>query len=161
MAATIHVDPSTRHGRRCTTEADRLRLDAIENVGEPTSLRRQRESPDMFTRYMALMRKCIVIEPSSFEEEMQKPIWVDSKVEEYESIIKKNAWEVIPRLVGKSVIGSRWIYKVKQETYESVENYKARFVAWGFSQVEGIYYEETFALVARYSSIKYILSLLV
>ena len=50
-------------------------------------------------------------------------------VEEYDSIVKNNAWEVVPRLVGKSVVGSRWIYKVKQATYESVEKYKARFVA--------------------------------
>ena len=41
-----HVEPSTRHGRRRTTEADRLRLDAAEHVGAPTSLHRQRKSPE-------------------------------------------------------------------------------------------------------------------
>ena len=41
-------------------EADRLRLDATENVGDTNSLRRQRQSLDRFTGYMALMRKCIV-----------------------------------------------------------------------------------------------------
>ena len=42
-------------------------------------------------------------------------------VEEYDSIIRNNAWEVVPRPMGKSVVGSRWIYKVKQATYGSVE----------------------------------------
>ena len=50
---------------------------------------------------------------------------------------------------------------MKQEIYGSVEKYKARFVAREFSQVKGIDYEETFAPVARYSSIRSILALLV
>jgi hypothetical protein len=105
------------------------------------------------------MRKCIVTEPSSFQEAMQDPTWVDAMVEEYDSIVKKNAWEIVPRPVHKSVVGSRWIYKVKKAVDGSVEKYKARFVAWGFSHIEGIDYDETFAPVARYSSIRSIFSL--
>eukprot|EP00253_Pinus_taeda_P021878 PITA_21878 len=70
-------------------------------------------------------------------------------VEEYDSIVRNSAWEIVPRPQGKSVVGSRWIYKVKQAADGSVEKYKARFVARGFSQIEGIDYEETFAPVAR------------
>ena len=61
--------------------------------------------------------------------------------------------------MGKSVVGSRWIYKVKKDVDGSIEKYKARFVAWGFSQIKGIDYEENFALVAWYSSIRTILYL--
>ena len=57
------------------------------------------------------------------------------------------------------MVGSRWIYKVKYATYGSVEEYKTRFVAQGFSEVDGIDYEETFAPVVRYSSIRSILAL--
>ena len=56
-------------------------------------------------------------------------------MEEYDSIVRNSAWEIVPRPVGKSVVGSRWIYKVKQVVDGSVENYKARFVALGFSQI--------------------------
>ena len=80
-------------------------------------------------------------------------------VEEYDSIVKNSAWEIVPRLVGKSIVGSRLIYKVKQADDGSVEKYKAIFVSWGFSQIEGIDYEETFAPVAWYSSIRTILAL--
>ena len=90
--------------------------------------------------------------PSSFEEAVQEPTWVDAMVEEYDSIVRNNAWEIFPRLVGNLVVGSRWIYKVKQAVVGSVEKYKERFVAQGFSQIEGIDYEETFAPVARYYS---------
>eukprot|EP00253_Pinus_taeda_P009842 PITA_09842 len=80
-------------------------------------------------------------------------------VEEYDSIFRNSAWEIVLRLEGKSMVGSRGIYKVKQVADGSVEKYKERFVARGFSQIEGIDYEETFAPVARYSSIQTILAL--
>ena len=53
----------------------------------------------------------------------------------------------------------KWIYKIKYAVDGSVEKYKARFVARGFSQVEGIDYEETFAPVAPYTSIRTIFAL--
>jgi len=108
---------------------------------------------------MALVSQCVVTEPSSFKEAVEEPAWVDAMIEEYDSIVRNSAWEIVPRPVGKSVVGSRWIYKVKQAADGSVEKYKARFVARGFSQIEGIDYEETFAPVARYSSIRTILAL--
>src|SRR5271168_1368842 len=63
---------------------------------------------------MALMSKCVVTEPSSFEEAMEDPAWVDAMVEEYDSIVRNSAWEIVPRPEGKSVVGSRWIYKEVQ-----------------------------------------------
>ena len=65
---STHAEPNLRQGRKHTTEAERLNLDAAQNVGVPTSQCRQRQSLDRFTRYMALMSKCIVVEPSSFKE---------------------------------------------------------------------------------------------
>ena len=81
-------------------------------------------------------------------------------VEKYDSIFRNNSWEIVPRPEGKLVVGLRWIYKVKQAADRSVEKYNARFVAQGFSQIKGIDYEETFAPVAWYSSIRIILALL-
>ena len=78
---------------------------------------------------MALMRKCIVTEPSSFEEAVENPAWVDAMVEDYDSIVRNSAWEIVLRLEGKLVVGLRWIYKVKQVADGSVEKYKVRFVA--------------------------------
>ena len=108
---------------------------------------------------MALIRKCVVIEPSSFQEVVQQPTWVDVMVEEYDSIVKNSAWEIVLRPVYKSMVGSRWIYKVKKPANGSVEKYKARFLAWVFSQIEGIDYDEIFAPIARYSSIRSIVAL--
>ncbi len=128
-------------------------------MGEPCSQRRQRRSPNRYTGYMVLIRECVETEPYSFEEAMQQPIWVDAMVEEYDSIVWNNVWDGVPRPENMLVVSSRWIYKVKQATDGSVAKHKARFFSRGFSQVEGIDYEETFAPVARYSSIRLMLAL--
>ena len=132
---STHAEPNIRQGMKRTTEAERLKVDAAQNVGVPTSQHRQRQSPNRYTGYMALMSKCIVTDPFYFEEAAQEPTWVDAMVEEYDSIVRNSAWEIVPRPVGKSVVGSRWMYKVKQAADGSVEKYKARFVARGFSQI--------------------------
>jgi hypothetical protein len=62
-------------------------------------------------------------------------------VEEHNSIMRNDVWEIVPRLEGKLVVTSRWLYKVKHEAKGSVEKYKARFVARGFFQREGVDYK--------------------
>jgi hypothetical protein len=80
-------------------------------------------------------------------------------IEEYDSILKNDVWAVVPRLHGKSVVTSKWIYKIKHAADGNIEKYKARFVARGFSQKERIDYDEIFAPVVRYTSIRIIISL--
>ena len=57
------------------------------------------------------------------------------------------------------MVTSKWLYKIKHAGDGSIEKYKARFVARGFSQKQGIDYEETFAPVARYTSIRTIIAI--
>ena len=73
--------------------------------------------------------------------------------------IHNDVWEIVPRLKSKDVVSSKWIFKIKHAADGSIEKYKARFVAHGFSKKEGIDYEETFAPVARYTSIRTIIAL--
>ena len=79
--------------------------------------------------------------------------------EEYESIMKNDVWDVVPRPEDKVVVTSEWLYKIKHGSDGSVKKYKARFVAQGFSQKEGIDYDDIFALVARYNTIRSIITL--
>ena len=55
---------------------------------------------------MALTRECVETEPSSFKEAVQQSIWVDAMVEEYDSIVRNNVWDVVPRPENKSVVSS-------------------------------------------------------
>ena len=71
--------------------------------------------------------------------------------------MKNDVWDIVPKPENKSVVSLKRIYKIKHATDGSIEKYKAIFVAIGFSQKEGIDYEETFSLVARYTSIRTIM----
>jgi hypothetical protein len=129
-----------------------------ENYGAPEGTMRQRKKPKPFSSYMSLMCDLVEKEPTCFEEVVQKKEWMDSMTEEYQSIIKNYVWELFPGPKNKDVVSSKWIYKIKHKANESIEKHKARFVARGFSQKEGIEYEQTFAPVARYTSIRTIIA---
>ena len=79
--------------------------------------------------------------------------------EEYQSIMKNDVWEVVPKPEGKSVLSSKWIYKIKHTTDGSIEKDKAKFVSRAFSQKKEIDYEETPTHVVRYTSIRTIMAL--
>jgi len=85
-------------GRKRTREVDILVQDERENVGAPSYFHKKRRSPERYTGYMDLMTELVETEPSSFEEAVEKPVWVDAMVEKYESIMKNSVWEVVPRL---------------------------------------------------------------
>jgi hypothetical protein len=105
------------------------------------------------------MTELIASEPSSYKEATSQQVWRDAMEKEYSSIMRNDVWEIVPRPESKSMVGSRWVYKIKQGADGSVEKCKAKFVAKEFSQVEGIDYDETFAPVARYSSVRVILAI--
>ena len=86
-------------------------------------------------------------EPSSYEESSQKKEWVEAMMEEYQSMMKNDVWNIVPKPENKSMVFLKWIYKIKHAANGSTEKYKARFMSRGFSQKEGIDYEETFGLV--------------
>jgi hypothetical protein len=115
-------------------------------------LQREKEATTLFY-------DIIDAEPTSYEEVVKKKEWNDAMGEEYQSIIKNDVLDVVPRPKEKTIVSSKWIYKTKHSVDGSIEKYKAIFVALGFSQKEGLDYEETFAPVARYTSIRAILAL--
>ena len=61
-------------------------------------------------------------------------------------------------LPGKSVVGCKWIYKIKTRSDRSIKRYKTRLVAKGFMEEYGIDYEETFTLVTRISFVRALLA---
>jgi len=119
---------------------------------------RESRPPKKFAKYMALMRSILDSEASCFHEVANQQEWQDAMVE-YTFVMENNVWDIVPRLEWKSVVSSRWIYKIKHVVYDIIEKFKARFVAIGFSQKDGVEYEESFSPIAKYASIRVVISI--
>ena len=74
--------------------------------------------------------------------------------EELDALHKNHTWDIVDLPPSQSVVGCRWVYKIKTKANGSIERYKARLVAKGFTQEYGIDYEEIFAPVARLTSVR-------
>nr|GFC84514.1 copia protein [Tanacetum cinerariifolium] len=78
--------------------------------------------------------------------------------EELDQFVRLKVWRLVPRPEGKTIIKTKWIFKNKKDESSLVIQNKARLVAVGYSQQEGIDYDETFALVARIEAIRLFLA---
>eukprot|EP00253_Pinus_taeda_P002870 PITA_02870 len=125
----------------------------------PRGTFRKCKKPSRYQGYIAVMSNIIQVEPFTFEEATKEQVWKDSMNEEYESIIQNDVWEVGPRPQGKYVATSKWLFKIKHGADGSIEKYKARFVARGLSQKEGIDYDEIFARASLYTTIRSVVAL--
>ena len=83
----------------------------------------------------------------------------DCYAKRVESFWKKwKVWELVPRPSNQSVIGTRWVFRNKMDENGIIVRIKARLVAQGFNQEEGIGYEETFVPIARLEAIRMLLA---
>ena len=79
--------------------------------------------------------------------------------EEYHSLMANDTWDLVPLPKGRKIVRCKWVYRTKYASNGSVERHKAQLVVKGFSQVERIDYNKTFAPVEKMNSIRLVLSL--
>ncbi|WKA10696.1 hypothetical protein VitviT2T_028256 [Vitis vinifera] len=97
--------------------------------------------------------------PNSVQEALADPRWKTAMNEEMKSLQKNETWELIECPPGKKSVGCRWIYTVKYKADGSIERFKTRLVAKGYTQTYGIDYTETFAPIAKVNTVRVLLSL--
>ena len=78
-----------------------------------------------------------------------EPEWIQAMQEELQQFKLNNVWELVKRPDPRkhNIIGTKWIYRKKQDEHGQVVRNKARLVAQGYTQVEGINFDETFGIV--------------
>lgn len=79
--------------------------------------------------------------------------------DELKALEQNNTWVLVPRTPNMNVIGCKWIYKIKLKYDGSVEHYKARLVAQGYSQISEIDFDETFTPVIKPTVVGVVLSI--
>lgn len=127
------------------------------NIGDDRVATRSKTRYDMLNLHVAFH-----VEPESYDEAMQsidKGKWKDAMREEYDSLMNNNTWELVPRPHNENIVDNKWIFKIKINPDGSIERYKARLVARGFTQEYGTSYNETFSPVVKFTSIRTILAI--
>ncbi|GJY86350.1 retrovirus-related pol polyprotein from transposon TNT 1-94 [Tanacetum coccineum] len=100
----------------------------------------------------------LVIEPKNVKEAIHDESWTMAMQEELNQFKTNNVWILVPPPDNQTIIGTNWVFKNKLDENGVVSRNKARLVAQGYNQQEGIYFDETYALVARLESIRILLS---
>ena len=101
-------------------------------------------------------------EPTTYKEALQCPDaskWKVAIQAEYDALMENGTWRLAKLPKGRKAIACKWVFKIKRQADGSIERYKARLCAKGFSQVEGVDYNETFAPVAKLTSLRAILTM--
>lgn len=99
-----------------------------------------------------------VVEPRYYQEAAKSPLWRKAMAEEIQALEENQTWTIEELPAGKKPISCKWVYRVKYKSDGSIERYKARLVIRGDHQVEGFDFHETFAPVAKMTSVRVFLS---
>lgn len=95
-----------------------------------------------------------ILEFGSFKKSSKQEIWVKEMGKKIRMVEKNNTWELLNCPHGKDIIGVKCVYKTKLNPDGAIQKHKAKLVAKGYSQQPRIEYNETFASVARFDTIR-------
>ncbi|KAK2428633.1 putative mitochondrial protein [Trifolium repens] len=124
-------------------------------IGNKESPRRTRSN---YHQHDSLLGLISMIEPKTIDEALSDDGWIIAMQDELNQFQRNDVWDLVPRPAHKNIIGTKWVFRNKLNEQGEVVRNKARLVAQGYSQQEGIDFTETFAPVARLEAIRLLLS---
>ncbi|GKA53803.1 retrovirus-related pol polyprotein from transposon TNT 1-94 [Tanacetum coccineum] len=127
----------------------------IGELARPVSTRLQLHEQALFCYYDAFLT---AVEPKTYKDALTQACWIEAMQEELNEFERLEVWELVPRPDKVMVITLKWIYKVKLDELGGILKNKARLVACGYRQEDGIDFEESFAPVARLEAIRIFLT---
>lgn len=91
----------------------------------------------------------------------ESKLWHQAMTEEIDVMLKREVWELVPKPPNIKVIGCRWVYNIKYDSEGNIARYKARLVAQGYAQIQGVHYDDVFSPVVNFSLIRMFFSIFV
>jgi histone deacetylase 1/2 len=98
-------------------------------------------------------------EPASYRRALSDARWRQAMEDEHAALLRNGTWTLVPPPPGCNVIGSRWVFKVKHKADGSLDKFKARLVAQGFTQRYGLDYLDTYSPVVKHATVRLVLAL--
>jgi len=145
---------SSSSGPRRSNRTNKGMLNPYRYVGDG-------KNPDASHSATAMVAAIDLEEPKSYSEALNSKaadLWRHAMDEEMASLISNNTWTLETPPPGVKPIPVKWVYKIKRDGDGNIERYKARLVAKGFKQQEGVDYDEVFAPVGKYSTLRALLA---
>ncbi|CAM8998803.1 unnamed protein product [Rhodiola kirilowii] len=96
----------------------------------------------------------VQVEPQTFAEAVRDGRWRLAMRSEIDALVLNHTWDLVDLPPGKKAIGCRWVYTIKFHSDGTIERFKARLVALGNRQKEGVDYDETFAPVVKMTTVR-------
>ncbi|KAI3758717.1 hypothetical protein L6452_06288 [Arctium lappa] len=155
LEAGLNEDPS-HHTR---TQKNRPPQLVIGDISSPMMTRNQSRLQDMQDQQHTLL-SCFLsqLEPKKAHDAMKESSWIEPMQEELLQFKLQDVWDLVDLPKGQRAIGTKWVFRNKIDERGIVIRNKARLVAQGYTQEEGIDYEEVFAPVARIEAIRLFLA---
>ncbi|GJT06502.1 retrovirus-related pol polyprotein from transposon TNT 1-94 [Tanacetum coccineum] len=154
IPTVVHTaTPNSEHVTKWTK--DHPLENIIGELERPVSTRLQLHEQALFCYYDAFLTS---VEPKNYKDALTQACWIEAMQEELHEFERLKVWELVPRPDKVMVITLKWIYKVKLDEMGGILKNKARLVARGYRQEEGIDFEESFAPVARLDAIRIFLA---
>ena len=145
-----------------SSEKEESEEDQVDNVKfhvRPPA--RERRAPDRFGEWVTMASKDTV-EPATISEPLHGPHseqWREAMQEEIDLLQERDVYQLTKLPRGRKAVGCKWVFKIKHNADGTVERYKARLVAQGYSQRYGIDYDKTPSPVVRFESIRTVVAL--
>ncbi|XP_015159186.1 uncharacterized mitochondrial protein AtMg00820-like [Solanum tuberosum] len=131
---------------------------------EPIPLRRSTRGNKLNPKYSNSVNTSfqfvlLVLDHVCYEEAIEQFEWKDAMTEEIQAIERNSTLELVDAHEGKNVIGLKWVFRTKYNYHGSIQKHTTRLVKKGYSQQQGIDFEETFSPVARFETMRVLLAL--